>query len=105
MSDDVKRDDSSGGPIIKTLAEVADEVLEEIKADPKRYQAVERRFRIGAHHATSYLAQALRQVDTVEACRELADAFVAEISRVRPRIQEHFDLAVLLGNAFKKIRS
>lgn len=73
--------------------------LDEIKMpNPEEAEARETKFRIGAHHAVTRLAEALEEMTTVEECRQLADLFADAIGQVRNSDGE-FDLYKLIADA------
>ncbi len=78
--------------------------LDEIEMpSPQEWNARETKFRIGAHHAVTRLAEALEEMTTVKDCRRLADVFADVIGRAR--ISEgDFDLNNLIYEAKRQVK-
>jgi len=65
---------------------------------------METKFRIGAHHAVTRLAEALEEMKSAEDCRRLADVFADTIGRARVSDGD-FDLDLLIAEAKRTFRS
>lgn len=69
----------------------------------EEWNARETKFRIGAHHAVTRLAEALEEMTNVKDCRRLADVFADVIGRARIS-KDDFDLNSLIYEAKRQVK-
>lgn len=83
-------------PQARRLTLRAQEVVGEILERTSEHGDRERKFRIGAHHAVTRLAEALETCKSIEEARVLADAYADAIGAMRSDIGRHFDVGEVL---------
>lgn len=70
----------------------------------EKFEHGEMKFRIGAHHAVTRLAEAIEHATSVEECQRIVDTFADLIGDGRRRAREDFSLDALIFEARKRVR-